>query len=502
MYNTPRKIFENRNKLGIRQSIDLLINQIKSSNRVEIRKEAVRYLGEIGDEEYCEIIENILLSDKSDLVRMEAAAALGCFATQKVLKPLKWVSLHEDNIELKKSAIKSIQKICNPNEEISFFTEIIGDPSPDIRKLARESIYKIEPLDRIELLVERLEIKNEAVRIEFLKILNHSFDTLSPSQIVKIPEIIPEYKNKVIGKLIKFLKKSNPQLVEISALILLNLRELAIDDLIFAVEDENYLIRKNVIKIFGNIKNERVVQSLVNKLDDIYNEVNISCIEALGNIGNESVIEPLLKVLDIEDESFEYVDYDLKWYIIESIKNIYINNPSISFDYLYKYIDLDKNIFKENIPIILGEIGNDECTDNLLNLLNDPHIEIRKNVIIALGKIGCKKSVDQLLKILDGDSYWLLKKVSIDAIESICENEIENRSFIDDIVNQFIKFLNDEDFNVRAGAINFLGNFGDGKILKNLLRCVGDYHSKVRLLAIKTIKKIEANIENENNGQH
>jgi len=50
-------------------------------------------------------------------------------------------------------------------------------------------------------------------------------------------------------------------------------------------------------------------------------------------------------------------------------------------------------------------------------------------------------------------------------------------------------------------VVKHLGEIDDEKILKYLLKYVGDYHSKVRLLMTKMIKKIEARIDNKLNNQ-
>lgn len=499
--NTPQGIYENRSQLGIKQSLELLINQVNSSDKPEIRREAVKYIGEIGLDECFSTLETVLLSDQSDLVRIEAASAMGRLNTMKVLEPLKWIILNEKFEELRKRALKSFQNVCNPNEEISFFTQIMGDSSNNIRKMAENSIYKIKPLTRIKIVVNNLQTKNELLKLELLGILLNTLWRFSTHKCQNLIKQIPNYNSRLIQPLIKFLKKSTLELVNISTQALIKLEDLVLDDLIIALDSENYLIRKNSARILGNFHEKKVVEVLINKLDDIYGDVSISCIEALGNIGDESAIEPLMSILDIEDENFEYVDYDLKWYVIESIKNIYLNNPYLPLEFLYGSVNMEKNIYKESIPIILGEIRKSEGVKKLIELLNDPHLETRKNVLIAMGKICSKRCLNPIANVISEDSYWLLKKVAIDALDSICENESEDENFIQDVVQIMIRALDDENFSVRASAVNLLGNYGDEKVLEPLLKCLGDFHSKVRLLATKAIKNIESKLELEKIGE-
>jgi len=106
---------------------------------------------------------------------------------------------------------------------------------------------------------------------------------------------------------------------------------------------------------------------------------SIASIVALGEIGNIAAVPELLDILNIEDISFEYTDLDLKWFIIEAIKKIYINNSKASYDYLYSHLNSDNIALKENIPIILGEIGKAEFVNPLITLLKIRNLDVKKN---------------------------------------------------------------------------------------------------------------------------
>ena len=101
-------------------------------------------------------------------------------------------------------------------------------------------------------------------------------------------------------------------------------------------------------------------------------------------------------------------------------KNIYLNNYDASFDFLYDSLRKENNTIRESVAFILGEIGKEEFVRPLCKLLGIRNLDVRKNTLIALGKIGSIDPLEDILKILqDEKSYWLLKKVAIDAVNNI-----------------------------------------------------------------------------------
>ena len=113
----------------------------------------------------------------------------------------------------------------------------------------------------------------------------------------------------------------------------------------------------------------------------------------------------------------------MKLYILDAIKKIYTNNTDASFDYLYSSLAKDNNTISESVAFILGELGTDKSIKPLVKLLEVRNVDVKKNTIIALGKIGNIQPLEHLLKILsDENAYWLIKKVIVDAINNIYQN--------------------------------------------------------------------------------
>jgi HEAT repeat protein len=136
-------------------------------------------------------------------------------------------------------------------------------------------------------------------------------------------------------------------------------------------------------------------------------------------------------------------------------------------------------------------------------LLNERNVDVKKNAIIALGKIGSRESLDHLITILDDKhTYWLIKKVSIDAVYNIyIQNWIKKKDDLTRGTRQLtqntervVNYLNNSEkecFKVRLSVIKFLEKFGGNSALASLLRRVNDFHRLVRISATNAIKKIE-----------
>jgi len=200
----------------------------------------------------------------------------------------------------------------------------------------------------------------------------------------------------------------------------------------------------------------------------------------------------------------------MKLYIIDAIKRIYLNNEAASFEELYTYIDTDNDTIKESIAFILGEVGKKEFVTPLQKLLKTRNLDVRKNTIIALGKIGEITPLEELTKILeDDDSYWLLKKVAIDAIYKIFQvNWYKIKEKDEELETLFTRYSallmdhlsqkDEENFKVKLSLIKFLEVYGGEKALDALLKRVNDFHRVVRIHASNAIKKIEEKLEMEN----
>ena len=524
----PREIFERSKEFGVKNSASMLMEIIELEADSNKRKDAIKYLALISNnsieiKDNCfKTFENLLISDEKVYIKCEAAKAIGRIKHEKGLKPLKWI-LEQKKVDnqIKLSVFKAIRQIRFQEPEVQLFINELDSNFNAIKDFITIQLLSLNPEDLISLLLESLKNKrfSNKHKAELVKLIgyelssiNISYDGISYIE-VKYPEIITnliENKNILLDVITLVLREEDLELLN-SIITIMKLMEEEIErDLIKLLLIDDFIAKKNAIILSGKLKLKNAVDLLITNLDNIYNEVSIASIGALGEIGDISAVPELLDILDIEDISFEYTDLDMKLYILDAIKKIYSNNKDASFDYLYSCLKKDNDTIRESVAFILGEIGNKEFVEPLVNLLDIRNIDVRKNTIIALGKIGNLASLENLIRILeDKDSYWLIKKVVVDAIYNIFQNnwyrkkddEKEVKRLLNKNIAALINHLGnetDENFKVKISLIKLLEVYGDNHALSALIKRVNDFHRVVRIRASNAIMKIEERLELEN----
>ena len=525
----PEEIYLSREQLGIKNSVSMLTEIIDTNKEEKIRKEAIDYLGKIGNvsdalKEQCfETFENLLISDDNKHIKCSAAKALGNICHEKALKPLKWMIDQEScDKEVKEASLRAIAKIRFDEPEIKLFIRELGNKTQSIKNFIKNQLINLNPEELIKLLLISLKTEgfSKAHKAEIINLIGFELSsinvTFEDSSFLKIkyPELFSqliEYKKILLENITSITIQDDTDLMDNSLAILRTLGDKIYGDLIKILLKDDFLLKMHAIKLIGKLKLKDAVDFLIVNLDNMYSEVSIASIEALGEIGDLSAVPELLNVLNIEDISYEYLDLDMKFYILDAVKNIYLNNNDASYDYLYSLLQDDNDTIKESIAYILGEIEKEEFLKPLMTLLEEKNLDVKKNSIIALGKIGKLGALDSLIKILeDINSYWIIKKVAVDAIYNIYhknsyllkdEKKKESRRLLTKYTARLIDHLSSnksENFKVKLSLIKFLEEYGGELALNVLLKRVNDFHRVVRIHASNAIKKIEEKLELEN----
>jgi HEAT repeat protein len=522
---SPQEIYNKREEFGLENSVEMLTDIIETEKDNNTRREAVKFLGGIGNyiprlkNECFATIENILISeDKIDL-KCEAAKALGKLKNDKALKPLNWILAQKiDSVDLRIAALKAIRKIKFDEPQINIYIKELKSRYYTVREFVRNHLVEIEPEILINSLISNVksnEISNEH-KTEIIKLIGYELSSINVAFQdmnyikVKYPELISKLHSEkifLLNEITRTLKEEDSELLESAVSILKLLSPEINKDIIKLLLNDDFIVKKNAITLTGKLRLNDAVDTLIAGLDNIYSEVSVATIEALGEIGDLSAVPELLDVLNVEDISFEYTDIDMKFYIMDAVKKIYSNNLNSDYSYLFTHLNSDSVTLKESIAFIMGEVGNAEFTKPLLNLLKVRNLDVKKNTIIALGKIGTIEPLRELIEILENpDSYWLIKKVAVDAIYNIFQrnwyrvkgesSELErtlNKHIA--ILIDFLKRSKAENTKVKVSLIKFLEIYGEESALDALLSRVNDFPRIIRIHASNAIKKIEDKIE-------
>jgi len=108
-------------------------------------------------------------------------------------------------------------------------------------------------------------------------------------------------------------------------------------------------------------------------------------------------------------------------------------------------------IYRAYIAEILGNLPDSRSVPALIKALNDYDSEVRKSAVISLGKIGDEKAIPALSDILLNDQNKYVRQASIGSLYQIYRPKS---------ISVLIKAFNDDDDEIRDGAMNVLINIG------------------------------------------
>ena len=74
------------------------------------------------------------------------------------------------------------------------------------------------------------------------------------------------------------------------------------DSLVATLEDEDWLVRENIVNSLVEIGDSRAIDPLISLLGDENYKVRKSAADGLGKFGDRRAVEPLLKALETERE--------------------------------------------------------------------------------------------------------------------------------------------------------------------------------------------------------
>ncbi|MBA3869982.1 MAG: HEAT repeat domain-containing protein [Anaerolineae bacterium] len=218
----------------------------------------------------------------------------------------------------------------------------------------------------------------------------------------------------------------------------------ALDSLSNAMlHDDDSTVRATAAVAIGNIKDDRAIPILFEAIDK--KRAASQAIAALGEIRSPKSMEKLLDLLKSKDDSLIY----------ESI-------------------------------IALGKIGDGRAVEPLIELLDEYlsgdtkySTDIPRVLFEALRKLGDKRAINVLLFGLQA------KEPRIRQFAAMSLSEIKDDSTVEPLINVLV---NDEDQDVKGGAIGALGDIGDSRAVDVIVPFLENEY--LALVAIQALGKI------------
>lgn len=238
---------------------------------------------------------------------------------------------------------------------------------------------------------------------------------------------------------------------------------------------------------------ERLTASL--KQGDFNTRIKI--IDRLGASGDIRVIPLLITTLADNGPGDEFF----------ALEGAFINLGKPAVHALIETMHDETYEFKHYVVQVLGDIGDPEALDVLLNAIQDPNREIR--ALTSFDKMG-KPAVQPLLDIVANHPDREVRRSALSALGHIPDERIiapalrwlsddwlkASAALVlrhyqnDEVTESLINLLNDRKPSVRYSAAIALGEIRDERAVEPLLAILNDPSEDVRLHAINALGKI------------
>ena len=362
---TPNKIYENHlnNHLEKSAAFEQLTSLIENSDEVDVRLESIKLIGDldiITDESF-KLLENLLISDTNEDVRIAAAEMLRVHFIDRAFEPMKWALEYESSARCLYSIIsslitlvRSLGKRDDLNSRAILINEINKSPHKEFR-IGFQDLSKKRKIDTIankelaEILLDSFIIfhlekytDKEYSEMVVLKNCKASELNLNTSNLTELPPSIGFLNSlKKLSLWINRLKDVPSSIGSLSSLEYLNLRV-------------NYL--KNLPDSIGNLTLLKELDLFANRLVTLPPSIGeLNSLEKMILSKNELIELPdsigslsSLKVLDVSKNELETLPESIGLMSSLEILNLQQNNLSSLPDSIGKLASLQTLIISKN----------------------------------------------------------------------------------------------------------------------------------------------------------
>ncbi|MBN8723571.1 MAG: HEAT repeat domain-containing protein [Acidobacteria bacterium] len=496
VYNNPliikkepeRILFEIQklDKLQKYKAANLLIKLAENKDAF-IVKEAISQLMEI-DLQYLannpKIIKGLIKAIKNEDTQTNAIVVIG-----NLLKAREEINAKETDFQRKILSKKERFLILNVIDEVDKWTK--GKIAEELGKINSRKIVEffIETLDNkenisevmayglinvedkelilfiIDKLIEKLNVANANVRYWAMKTLSVVADP-NKNDIRSLLSFInyDKYDNHSAG--VREIK----EIKEITNLKLIN-------KLIETLNDNDLKVKLEAIKALGNIGDRRFVKPLIETFNDKNPEVRIAVAKSLRYIADRRTIPTLIKAL--EDENLD-VRSSVSYTLFEMAELGKLDDHWKYIFILAKALNTaDETTFRDisnALETLLEEIPLSDLIKQLKN--DDP--KVRYYVVLRLTDLEEAKTVPNLIKMLK-DSYFRVRSVAAIGLGKL-KNPIA--------VQGLIKSLADNNAQVHINAVRALGKIADPQAIPALIKLIKDPDPEVRFCVADSLTKL------------
>ncbi|MBF0456605.1 MAG: HEAT repeat domain-containing protein [Nitrospirae bacterium] len=320
--------------------------------------------------------------------------------------------------------------------------QLIGDPSEEIRRTAKEFILKRYAEAAASLLLDYLKSDDSGYRMAAVDLLC----------TIKSQACVP--------RLMAMYGESDSEL------------------------------KKNIIRILGETDAPGITKLLINALSDSSLSLRIQAVRALAVIKDPECIIPLTQLLT-EDDTL------LKRAVLDAL--IAIGDKSAAAAVLHLLKDIDLVIRQKSTECVI-QLADATIVPDIIKLMRDKDVNVRRCAVDVLNNIRDPSTADSLVAAMK-DSDWWVRQIATDALTEVkgeniikffitmlkdssdvnmrrCAVEFFNKVTDPSALEPLISALTDADWWVREKAVTALGVLKDERAVAALSGVIDDSEIK------------------------
>ncbi|GAK55816.1 PBS lyase HEAT domain protein repeat-containing protein [Candidatus Vecturithrix granuli] len=225
-----------------------------------------------------------------------------------------------------------------------------------------------------------------------------------------------------------------------------------VDALIQQIQHGSPDSRREAVRQLGNMETPAdrgdVIQGLIQVLEDEDVAVREAAEEALTRLGGRDVIQSLILCLSSPSTT-----------LLNAAIEILSRIGYAAIDPIRALLESKDHDIRKFGCDILGNLRHAEAVYDLIDLLNDPHVNVAIAAGEALGKIGNSDAVPYLIRALHHPDTWM-KCIAAEALGKIGDQRA---------ITPFIEMSAHEDPIVLYTVIKAMGNLRDERVLPYIL---------------------------------
>jgi len=277
--------------------------------------------------------------------------------------------------------------------------------------------------------------------------------------------------------LIKVLSDTDEEVREIAFFGLRNIGQPAVEDLIQTLKHPDDVIRKKASCIFQRIGDKlknagdlRVVEPLIEALEDPTAHVRCRAVKALGRLGDARAIGPLIETL--KNDTNPDVHSNTCFALAR------MGQPAV--DFLVPLLSDSQEHVRFHVALSLGKIGHasNGCAIDILTEALEDFSDFdwwrQRALLSSLARIGDARCVQPLIQLFNQRGEWVPRTI-VYALGAIRDESAT--PFLIDLVKGRNK-------QIEVAAILALGQIGGDSAFRWLVKCLETSHAGVRINAI------------------